>query len=531
VVDSEQVGDGEHLRGEKAIEAAETERSAAAQKIGDVRGLKSCLTREESSIHTASIDPPKKFLAEALLQLGEVHCGKMGGVLLMELSGLEVDGLGEGYFAALASGNVSATNLIAGFHVRPNGTSTVVAPMVLGAEAGATATLQTGHTYTLRLRFHCKDRQRALQSYSAGSANGPVSLGGDILSADADLVLELQETTGGAQFPVIVLYDGSINQAPASCIPVVVDSVTFLGSIASFELMRPGDVWVNCTATGSAAATQRLGASAQTSQAKVASTGRVSFYPRYVPASGTIVRVNYRIGGRAVARMAVDGASPVSSLILSVEEPVTRTSADCENAALALLSVSTWADGAWKGTYACWNPQQTADMWPGDLLEVEAPSAEISTGLLVRSVEIRATSCAPELLRYTVSFANEWVEALSLKMREGAPANAWLPTTASTAPNALASLRDLAVSSVTMTQIQVQAGVTPPSGGGFEVRRSDWKFGAGDGADLVLRSPVAAFTIVRQAPVERYYVRMYDGATPPNYSRFSSAIFVNAAMQ
>ena len=460
-----------------------------------------------------------------------VDAVEMGGVLLMELSGLEVDGLGEGYFAALASGNVSATNLIAGFHVRPNGTSTVVAPMVLGAEAGATATLQTGHTYTLRLRFHCKDRQRALQSYSAGSANGPVSLGGDILSADADLVLELQETTGGAQFPVIVLYDGSINQAPASCIPVVVDSVTFLGSIASFELMRPGDVWVNCTATGSAAATQRLGASAQTSQAKVASTGRVSFYPGYVPASGTIVRVNYRIGGRAVARMAVDGASPVSSLILSVEEPVTRTSADCENAALALLSVSTWADGAWKGTYACWNPQQTADMWPGDLLEVEAPSAEISTGLLVRSVEIRATSCAPELLRYTVSFANEWVEALSLKMREGAPANAWLPTTALTAPNALASLRDLAVSSVTMTQIQVQAGVTPPSGGGFEVRRSDWKFGAGDGADLVLRSPVAAFTIVRQAPVERYYVRMYDGATPRNYSRFSSAIFVNAAMQ
>lgn len=460
-----------------------------------------------------------------------VDAVEMGGVLLIELTGLEVDGLGEGYFAALASDNVSATNLIGGFHVRPNGTSTVVAPMVLGAEAGATATLQTGHTYTLRLRFHCKDRQRALQSYSAGSANGPVSLGGDLLSAGADLVLELQETTGGAQFPVVVLYDGSINQAPPSCIPVVVDSVSFLGSVASFELTRPGDVWASCTATGSAAATQRLGASAQTSQAKITSTGRMSFYPGYVPVAGTIIRVNYRIGGLAVARMAIAGASPVSSLILTAEEPVTRTSADCENAALALLSTSTRPDGAWKGTYACWNPQQIADVWPGDLLDVEAPSAEISTGMLVRSVQICATSCAPELLRYTVSFANEWVEALSLKMREGAPANAWLPPTALTAPSALASLRDLAVSSVTATQIQVQAGMTPPSGGGFEVRRSDWKFGAGDGADLVLRSPVAAFTIVRQAPVERYYVRMYDGATPPNYSRFSSAIFVNAAMQ
>jgi hypothetical protein len=460
-----------------------------------------------------------------------VDAVEMGGVLLIELSGLEIDSLGEGYFASLSAGAVNPIDLVAGFHVRPNGTSMVVAPMVLGAEAGATATLQTGHTYTLRLRFHCKDRQRVLQSYIAGGASGPVQLGGQILVAGADLVMEVQETTGGAQFPVIVLYDGSVAQVPQSCTPVVVDSISFLGSVASFELTRPGEVWVSCTASGSAAATQRLGASAQTSQAKIASTGRMSFYPGYVPAAATVVRVNYRIGGRAVARMTVPASSPISSLILTAEHPVTRTSADCENAALALLNTSTWSDGAWKGTYSCWNPHQSADMWPGDLLQIEAPSADMSSALLVRSVEIRATSCAPELLNYTVAFANEWAEPLSLKMDAGAPLTAWLPPTALTASTALASARDLLVSSVSTTQIQVQAGLTPPTGGGFEVRRSDWKFGAGDGADLVLRSPVANFTIVREAPVERYYVRMYDGATPPNYSRFSSAIFVNAATQ
>jgi hypothetical protein len=456
---------------------------------------------------------------------------EMGGVLLIELAGLEVDSLGEGYFAALSSGAVSAANLVAGFHVRPSGTSTVVVPIVLGVEAGATATLQTGHTYTLRLRFHCKDRHRALQSYSAGGANGPVQLGGQTSTAGADVVMELQQTTGGAQFPVVVLYDGSVTQAPASCTPVVVYSVSFLGSVASFELTRPGDVWVNCTATGSAAATQRLGASAQTSQAKVTSTGRMSFYPGNVPAAGTVIRVNYRIGGRAVARMTAPTSSPLSSLILTAEHPVTRNSADCENAALALLASSTWTEGAWKGTYTCWNPHQTTDMWPGDLLQVDAPSASLSTELLVRSVQIRSTSCAPELLSYTVTFANEWAEALSLKMKEGAPLNAWLPPTALTSPTALVSARDLWVTSVSTTQIQVRAGLTPPSGGGFEVRRSDWKFGAGDGADLVLRSPVPNFTIVREAPVERYYVRMYDSAKPPNYSRFSSAIFVSAATQ
>jgi hypothetical protein len=460
-----------------------------------------------------------------------VDAVELGGVLLIELAGLEVDSLGEGYFASLSSGTVSPANLVAGFHVRPNGTSMVVAPMVLGVEAGATATLQTGHTYTLRLRFHCKDRQRVLQSYSAGGANGAVQLGGQTLTAGADLLMEVQETTGGEQFPVIVLYDGSVIEAPPSCTPVVVDSVSFLGSIASFELTRPGEVWVSCTATGSAAATQRLGASAQTSQAKVTSTGRMSFYPGYVPASDTVIRVNYRIGGRAVARMIVPASSPVSSLILTAEHPVTRTSADCENAALALLSTSTWPDGAWKGSYTCWNPHQTADMWPGDLLDVEAPSAEMSTELVVRSVQIHATSCVPELLSYAIAFANEWAEALSLKTSAGAPLNAWLPPAALTSPTALVSARDLSVTSVSTTQIQVQAGLTPPSGGGFEVRRSDWKFGAADGADLVLRSPAPNFTIVREAPVERYYVRLYDGATPPNYSRFSSAIFVNAATQ
>jgi hypothetical protein len=460
-----------------------------------------------------------------------VDAVEMGGALLIELGGLEVDSLGEGYFAGLSSGTVSPANLVAGFHVRPNGSNMVVAPMVLGVEAGATTILQSGHTYTLRLRFHCRDRQRVLQTYITGGANGAIQLGGQTLSAGADLLMEIQETTGGAQFPAVVLYDGSMTQAPPSCTPVVVDSVSFLGSIASFELTRLGEVWVSCTAKNSAASTQRLGPSAQTSQAKVSATGRLTFYPGSVPASGTTIRVNYRIGGRAAARMMLPASSPTSSLILTVEHPVTRTSADCENAGLAVLATSTWTEGSWKGSYTCWNPHQTADVWPGDFLDVEAPSAEMSTELLVRSVQIRATSCVPELLSYAITFANEWAEPLSLKASEGAPLNAWLPPVALTASVALASPRDLAVTSVSTTQIQVQAGMTPPSGGGFEVRRSDWKFGAGDGADLVLRSPAPNFTIVREAPVERYYVRMYDGAAPPNYSRFSSAIFVNAATQ
>jgi hypothetical protein len=91
----------------------------------------------------------------------------------------------------------------------------------------------------------------------------------------------------------------------------------------------------------------------------------------------------------------------------------------------------------------------------------------------------------------------------------------------------LPNLQDLQLVSATGTQLQIDAGMNPPTGGGFEVRRRDWDFGPYVDQDLVLRSPVRSFSIPREAQVERYYVRMYDGLNPPVYSRFSSAVFTN----
>jgi hypothetical protein len=84
------------------------------------------------------------------------------------------------------------------------------------------------------------------------------------------------------------------------------------------------------------------------------------------------------------------------------------------------------------------------------------------------------------------------------------------------------------VTSLTNTAMQVDAGTAPPAGGGFEVRLKDWEFGVGvDAADLVLRSPVRSFSVPIAAQLQRVFVRMYDTSTPPLYSRFSSAVFVN----
>ena len=44
---------------------------------------------------------------------------------------------------------------------------------------------------------------------------------------------------------------------------------------------------------------------------------------------------------------------------------------------------------------------------------------------------------------------------------------------------------------------------------------------------LVTRGAAQEITFSRSSFTDRFYVRMYDGAVPPNYSEFSSAVFVN----
>jgi hypothetical protein len=169
------------------------------------------------------------------------------------------------------------------------------------------------------------------------------------------------------------------------------------------------------------------------------------------------------------------------------------------------------------------------DVWPGDVLAVAAASANLTANLVVRSVQIDVSCTLPQLVKYTIHFANDWADALAMKATSTVPADTWLPQQPQPV-QPLDSLLTLTASSVSATAIQVNAGIAPPSGSGFEVRRRDWSFGPGTDSDLVLRSPASNFSIPREAAIEHYYVRMYDGSTPPNYSRFSSAIFVNVPL-
>jgi hypothetical protein len=193
-----------------------------------------------------------------------------------------------------------------------------------------------------------------------------------------------------------------------------------------------------------------------------------------------------------------------------------------------MLYVSTSRAAAQKGRYISSYPQLQTDVWPGDLLAVNCTGLNLIASLVVRSVLIEHGPSTPEVLKYTIDFANDWAEELSLILSAAVPVDAWVPQSANVA--VLDSLSALTITSVSTTAVNVDAGLTPPVNGGFEVRRRDWAFGPGIDSDLILRSPVRYFVLPREAPIEQYYIRTYDGSTPPIYSRFSSVLFLSVLM-
>jgi hypothetical protein len=91
----------------------------------------------------------------------------------------------------------------------------------------------------------------------------------------------------------------------------------------------------------------------------------------------------------------------------------------------------------------------------------------------------------------------------------------------------LPNLTNLVVTAISGTAVTISTGTAPPAGGGFEIRRRDFGFMAGVDPDLVMRGTQQTMTFARGSGNDRFYIRMYDGSTPPNYSEHSTALFIN----
>lgn len=462
---------------------------------------------------------------------------EIGGALILEAGSVQISAGSNGVLCGLYSGATSIANCFAGFRVRQSGSNTILVPLVNGSETGTPFTVTAGHTYTLRVRVHCVEMQRVMQTYYAIIAGSVTQFGGGLVSAPAAVVFELQDLGLSSSTPATVLYDGAVSSSPTTCGFAPVNSTDLLGTIGYIRATQNGSGWVVSTPPGAATETRLIGAAGEGVDCTFSATGKVSFYSGRIPVANELIAVSYRTSERSVARLAdassiplqtAVGLPPTARWLGSVRAPVARSSADCESAAAAVLSFSIDRAAAIAGRFAAVNLQQSSDVWPGDLISVPVDDGTSTVQAIVRSVSIEDGHCAPEKLNYAIAFANDWAEALSMKLSSTVADDALLPQSAASAPGVvLASLQQMTLTSFSTTVLQVDAGVTAPAGGGFEVRRRDGVFGAGVDQDLVLRSAVRSFTIPRAAKMEEYYVRTYDASTPRVYSRFSSVVAVD----
>jgi hypothetical protein len=346
--------------------------------------------------------------------------------------------------------------------------------------------------------------------------------------------MEIQEFVNRVGGMPVTLYDGAIPSVPAACTVVAASSTNLIGSMRAINLTNLGSGWVVSTPTNGGPYTRRVGTLAEAAECHLERTGKLVFYTGFTPVAGEQIAVSYRTVGRAVGR-AVNSASQqaltqagspsVAVWVGSVSNPPARSSADCRNAALAIAEAAAGVSALWSGSYKGNRTSFAADVWPGDALLLNAPSTSLNAEVVVRSVKVSYRASYPDLVEYAIAFANDWADDLAIKTSATVPEDAWLPAAiALTYPG---NLTGLTVTALNGSTVSINAGVTPPAGGGFEIRRRDFAFMPGEDPGLVARSTFPDITFSRETANDRFYIRMYDGATPPNYSEFSTALFIN----
>jgi hypothetical protein len=332
----------------------------------------------------------------------------------------------------------------------------------------------------------------------------------------------------------VTLYDGALATIPFTCDLVAASSINLIGTMRALNLTSLGSGWVVSTPVSGGPFTRRIGTTAEAAECHVLRTGKLVFYAGFQPAVGEQVAVSYRTIGRSVGRavnvasqqaLTLAGEPAVAVWIGTVSQPPPRSSADCRNAASAIEQAAAGVSALWTGKYTGMRTSFATDVWPGDALQLNAPSTSLNAQVVVRSVTVSYRASIPDLVEYAIDFANDWADDLAIKTSATVPTDAWLP--APIAPTLLANLTGLTVTALNGSSITINTGVAPPTGGGFEIRRRDFVFMAGQDPDLVARATVPTITLLRESANDRFYIRMFDGSTPPNYSEFSTALFIN----
>ena len=468
---------------------------------------------------------------------------ELGGATVVEHGDIAFNAASDGVIGGLYARAVSIAGCVAGFRITPVGANCNIQALVGGSVTGTALATQAGHHYVFTTQLYPTEVYRMQQVFHSSLHPSGAARGGAATACDVRVVLEVHDidpTNPATQIaPATVLYDGFIANAPGFCTYALINARNIHCSVAFTFIWLAVDALVRSTLPGQNTRTRRTGSLLEGAECHVSNEPSLQFYPQYIPAANELIEVSYRGRGHAMARV-INSASiaahqrggddGVRGSVREIALPLARTSADCETAALALLDDS---GQGWSGEYQAWSeflPGGATDIFPGDGLAVNVPSRVASFAAIVREVDVSIADIASESSRYIVRFVDAGDPSLDFAFATALvkQPKVLTPIDVSVVGNVyLADLTGAGVTNVTSTTVTVDAGFTPPAGGGIEVRYSDAGWGVDNNRNLVGRFTTSNFTLTRYARAQNYFLKSYDGSAPPKYSRYSTALHVD----
>lgn len=476
---------------------------------------------------------------------------ELGGALELQHGDISFTAASQGVIGGLYAGAISAQGCLAGFQIAPSGTGSTIQALINGTVTGPVIATVAGHRYFLTTYFYSMEAFRSGEMYHSSVHPAGSGRGGAAVSADVRFVLEVQDidpsNPATLVAPSAVLYDDVIMSAPGFCSYALVNAKNLQCNIAYTYVAHISLAEVRTALQISPTeyapyVTQLVGALSDGAECEITSDPSLDFYPQYLPAVNQLIVASYRGYGRAVAQ--VQNATSVTQLqngsddgtrgtVRVAKTPAARTDVDCENAAVAILDDATGA--AWWGSYETWSdflPSSAVDIFPGDAVALNVPSRGALFTAIVREVEIQIADPGDDRSFYTIEFANDLAALLGIEYGASATTISLqdmppLLETTQVGAYYQADLTEAQITAVTSTTVQVDAGMTPPSGSGIEVRSNDYSWGTANDRNLVGRFSTRAFSLARLAQTQDYFLRLYDSSSPPKYSRYSAALHVD----
>ncbi len=468
---------------------------------------------------------------------------ELGGTTVLQHGDVLFGAPSSGVVGGLYPGTISSGGCLAGFQISPNGSQSNIQALINGVASGSAVTTTPGHHYIFTTRLYSFEIYQCQQIFHSSIHPAGNGVGGAMTNAGVRVVLEVQDidpvNPATLITPSTVLYDGVIAASFNFCSYALVNAENMQCSIAFTRLIQAADTEVRSALPGQSYITQLVGALSEGAECNTSSS-ELTFFTAYVPAPNQAITVRYRSHGQALARVTNPASTAAQArgidngshgTVRHVKEPLSRTAADCENAALAMLD--DLITPAWTGEYDTWSdflPGNAADIFPGDALAINVPSRSAIFQAIVREVDIEVKDAAGEHSIYKIKFANEAAKSLAFEFNSTKIAS--LPdvvalTNTQVGAVFLASLTAAEITGTSSTTVTIDTGVLPMVGGGIEVRWSDDGWGQGNDRNLAGRFNSQTFTLPRLARIQNYFLRLYDASVPPKYSRYSAALHLD----